>query len=75
MSSDNIIREALDITGWSQPEMARRIGVHKHTVQDWLQGRQRPRPGVYVDLHRELIQMQQQIDVLLDKIKERSGGE
>lgn len=32
-----------------------------------------PRGGVYVDLHRELIQMQVEIDALLDKLNARSA--
>lgn len=73
MPADNLIRTALDVTGWSQADLARRLGVHKQTVQDWVQGRMQPRGGVYVDLHRELIQMQVEIDTLLDKLKERSA--
>lgn len=71
----NLIRRTLDVTGWSQVELGQRIGVHKQTVQDWLQERMQPRPGVYTDLHRELLQMQQQIDALLDDIKVVGSGE
>lgn len=74
MPAENLIRSTLDITGWSRADLARRLGVHKQTVQDWAQGRMEPRGGVYVDLHRELIEMQQQIDVLLDALKERGGA-
>lgn len=73
--SEKLIRRMLDVTGWSQVELGRRIGVHKQTVQDWLQGRMRPRPGVYTDLHPELLQMQQQIDELLEDLKVVGSGE
>lgn len=52
--SDNVIRDVLAITGWSQAELGRRVGVHKDTVQDWVQGRFQPRPGVYADLRKVL---------------------
>lgn len=66
---DKLIRRVLTITGWSQAEMARRIGVHKRTVQDWVQERQQPRRGVYADLHRALVEMQAEIDAAAEDIK------
>lgn len=52
MTSDNLITrigQALWGPRW-QTEMARALDVSKDSVQDWRQGRARPRPGVYADL-------------------------
>lgn len=37
-----LVREVLDRTGWSQAELARRIGVSRTTVNAWLKGRSPP---------------------------------
>lgn len=29
---------ALDVLGWSQAELAKRLGVHKNTVSKWATG-------------------------------------
>ena len=65
--SDNLINAALDATGWSKQDLARRLGVNKSTVQDWTQGRSSPRPGVYVDLKRELEAQRTALDHLITR--------
>lgn len=39
------ISRLLKDTGWSQAELARRIGVTQQTVQQWVHGRSSPKPA------------------------------
>lgn len=39
------ISRLLSETGWSQAELARRIGVTQQTVQQWVSGRATPKPA------------------------------
>lgn len=39
------ISRLLSETGWSQAELARRIGVTQQTVQQWISGRATPKPA------------------------------
>jgi len=58
-----------------QAEMARALGVHPDTVQDWRQGRMIPRQGVWTDLRRIGEQRRSTIaDILaaIDKHQERT---
>lgn len=69
--TDNLITRvgrALYGDRWQAP-MARDLDVHKDTVQDWRQGRSNPRPGVYVDLHRIVLERQADLDELAEELK------
>jgi transcriptional regulator with XRE-family HTH domain len=63
----NPIRDALAATGWSQAELGRKIGVHRDTVQDWVQGRAQPRPGALADLKLALEAHRAAVDNLLGR--------
>lgn len=65
-----IIRAGRALWGdsWQAP-MARALEVHKDTVQDWRQGRQQPRRGVYADLLRLAVERQAELDSLVDELK------
>lgn len=39
------IAKLLKETGWSQAELARRIGVSQQTVQQWVSGKSTPKPA------------------------------
>jgi len=76
MDNDNLIAAVLAATGWSQAELARRVGVHKDTVQDWRQGRSTPRGAVYAELAAELRADRRRIDdvlAALDKARVGTG--
>ncbi len=70
MSRDIIIRtgEALWGDRW-QTQMAGALGVHKDTVQDWRQGKARPRPGVYIDLLRVAVERTAELDAVIESLK------
>jgi transcriptional regulator with XRE-family HTH domain len=73
---DNLITRtgrALFGDNW-QAQMARELGVHKDTVQDWRQGRSNPRPGVYVDLLRLAAERQAELDEIVEALKHNGGG-
>jgi len=38
------IRQCRDLKGWSQEQLARKIGVSLNTVQRWESGKTRPSP-------------------------------
>jgi hypothetical protein len=52
------------IATW-QAETARALGVHKHTVQDWRQGRMNPQPGGVGGIVRVALQRVTEIQRLL----------
>lgn len=73
MAEESLIKETLDVTGWSKAGLAERVGVSKDSIQDWTQNRSHPRLGVYVDLKRELQTVRDQIDRLIDKLTARGA--
>jgi hypothetical protein len=71
MAAENLITQvgrALYGERW-QADMARDIGVHKDTVQDWRQGRSQPRSGVYMDLLRLSVERAADFDEMIEKVK------
>ena len=64
-----IIRIGMALWGesWQAP-MARALGIHRDTVQDWRQGRSAPRRGVYGDLLRLAVERQAELDDLVEQL-------
>lgn len=69
MSEALIIRIGAALWGerW-QADMARALGVHRDTVQDWRQGRSTPRPGVYADLLKIATGRHAEISEIVDEL-------
>jgi len=61
-----IVRIGMTLWGerW-QAEMARALGVHRDTVQDWRQQRSRPRPEIYLELREVLKQRGIEVGAIL----------
>lgn len=59
--------EALYGPRW-ETDLARDLGVSDRTARKWDSGDQQPRPGVYTDLHRLLLERAAEIDALLPQI-------
>lgn len=75
--TDNLITRA-GVALWGerwQADMARKLEVHKDTVQDWRQNRGKPRPGVYIDLLRIAVERQAELDDIVEELKRHGGGE
>lgn len=70
MTDSEIIRligEALFGSQW-QSDLAGALGVSSRTVRRWLAGEDRPRPGVWHDLHTLLRDRERRIrEILEDK--------
>lgn len=64
------IGEALWGDRW-QSDMARALGVHKDTVQDWRQERAEPRPGVFIDLSRIVDERIDRLGGLRSQLRDR----
>ena len=46
------IRELRQARGWTQAELARRMGITRNGINSWEQGLSMPSPGSLVDLSR-----------------------
>ena len=73
--ADNLIRRILDVTGWTRTGLARRVGVHKDTVHEWIHKGRHPRSGIYIMLESELSELQAEITSLLQQLKRAGGGQ
>lgn len=74
--TDNLIT-AIGLALWGerwQMPMARALGVHRDTVQDWRQGRAEPRPGVYADLLRIAGERRDAVGGVVALLEERCAG-
>ena len=70
---DNLIRDAgLAMYGeqWKTP-LALEIGVSRDSVQDWVQGRMSPRPGVYLDVLAAAQKRAVDLSAVIDQLKAR----
>jgi transposase len=67
--ADGLIRRTLDVTGWTRVDLARRVGVHKDTVHEWIHQGRRPRSIVYNALEGELTQLQLELTALIEALK------
>lgn len=71
--NDLIIRvgHALYGDNWQAP-LARDLGVHRDTVQDWRQGRSKPRAGVFADLLQIVEKRREVMLGLVKEVKQRA---
>lgn len=51
-----------------QTDMARALGVSDRTVRRWVAGVDEPRPGVYADLYRLVLERAAELDALVDPL-------
>ena len=51
-----------------QTDMARALGVNDRTVRRWVSGADEPRPGVYTDLHRLVLERAAELDDLIEPL-------
>lgn len=77
MSADNLItRVGLALWGdyWQMP-MARALGVHRDTVQDWRQGKARPRQHIYGNLRQIAAERSEEISSVIAALDLQSADE
>jgi hypothetical protein len=55
-------------------DLARALGVSRDTVDDWGKGRMRPRPGVWPDLERLVLERLEQLERLVPGIRAAGAG-
>lgn len=71
MTAEELL-DALDVVGWSQAELSRRLKVHKNTVGDWVAGKY-PVPGYAVAFVRVAEAARRARDTLTDFLHPRGG--
>lgn len=53
-----------------QSEIARALDVSDRTVRRWIAGNEEPRPGIYVDLLRIVVERQAELDDVAERLKQ-----
>ena len=53
-----------------QSEVARALNVSDRTMRRWVAGQDAPRPGVYLDLLRLVMERAVELDELADKLRQ-----
>ena len=64
--------EALYGPHW-QTDLANDLGVSYRTMRYWMTGAREPRAGVWIDLHRLVIERQSGLDQIAERLKREAA--
>lgn len=75
-NDDLFLRSAAALWGGNwQAEAARQLGISDRQIRRMVAGEARIPPGVYVDMHRLILEHQITLDNLADELKRYGGGQ